>query len=306
MVKIGFGLPVTGAAATKDGIKQVAMRAEALGFQSLWTFDRVFWATNPQNEYPGAPGQPNWPDYFKSTMDPLTVLTVAAAYTEKVELGTSILVFGNYHPVSLARRAAAIDVVSNGRLKLGLGSGWSIDEHQAMGVEFGTRGRRAAEFLQVLKGLLAPGPFAFEGEFFSVPENIMLDSVRQPHLPILLAAYAPATLQRAATQADGWTPVGVPIEQMGQMHQSALAMVKKAGGDPEAFQLAVRANYTITPEPLEERWPFVGSLEQIKADYEASVAAGATEVFFDPSFGPGGATLAGFLENMVMIKDVIG
>jgi alkanesulfonate monooxygenase SsuD/methylene tetrahydromethanopterin reductase-like flavin-dependent oxidoreductase (luciferase family) len=73
----------------------------------------MFWVTNPQNEYPGAPGQPNWPDYFKGAMNRLTVLTVAAAHTAKVELGTSILVFGNYDPVSLARRAASIDVVSN-------------------------------------------------------------------------------------------------------------------------------------------------------------------------------------------------
>lgn len=305
MVRIGFGLPIAGSAATQDGIRQVATRAEALGFDSLWVWERLFWATNPQNEYPGTPGQPQWPDYFKSAMDPLTAITAAAAHTERVELGTSVLIFGNYNPVDFARRVATIDILSGGRLKLGLGSGWSVDEHQAMGVDYKTRGRRADEFITVVKGLLSGEPFAHKGEFFDVPENLMIQPVQKPHPPLLLAAYAPATMQRAAAQANGWTPVGVPLDAMAQMHQGMRDMVQGAGGNPDDFQLAVRANFVITPAPLEERFPFIGSLEQIKQDYETSVAAGATEIFFDPSFGEHGKTVDGYLESMEIIKNQV-
>src|SRR5687767_12987206 len=106
-------------------------------------------------------------------MDPLDVLTFAAAHTSRIRLGTSVLVMGHHHPLTLARRAATIDVLSGGRLELGLGQGWSKDEHDAMGVAMADRAKRADEFLTVLKKAWTDDIVEFDGRFFRVPPSII-------------------------------------------------------------------------------------------------------------------------------------
>ncbi len=163
-MKLGFGLPMAGPAATPDGIIRVARRAEELGYDSLWTWERLLVPIHPQTGYIGTPDG-SFPEHFKRTMDPLDVLTFAAAHTSRIRLGTSILVMGHYHPLTLARRTATIDILSDGRLQLGLGQGWSKDEHDAMGVAMQDRARRADEFLTVLKRAWTERVVEFRGGF---------------------------------------------------------------------------------------------------------------------------------------------
>ena len=121
-MKLGFGLPISGPAATPEGIVRVTRRAEELGYDSLWTWERLLVPTHPQTGYIGT-ADGSYPEHFKRTMDPLDVLAFAAAHSSRVRLGTSVIVMGHYHPLTLARRTATIDVLSGGRAGARPGSG---------------------------------------------------------------------------------------------------------------------------------------------------------------------------------------
>jgi alkanesulfonate monooxygenase SsuD/methylene tetrahydromethanopterin reductase-like flavin-dependent oxidoreductase (luciferase family) len=129
-MRIGFALPNAGAIASPEAVSKVARRAEELGYDTLWTFERVLYAVKPQNPYPGT-ADGKWPESFRRMLDPLDTLTFAAAQTKKIFLGTSVLDIPYYNPVMLARRLTTIDYLSNGRLRVGLGLGWSQDEMEA-------------------------------------------------------------------------------------------------------------------------------------------------------------------------------
>ena len=132
-----------------------------------------------------------------------------------------------------------------------MGLGWSQDEMDAAGANMKTRGALANEFLQVLKAIWTTNPVKFEGKFFRVPESyINQKPVQKPHLPIYLAAFAPAALKRVATLADGWNPVSIPPAGMQPMFASIQQMAKEAGRDPAKLALVVRANLHLTDKPL--------------------------------------------------------
>ena len=210
-MRLGFVLPHIGPLASPDAIVSVATRAEAVGYDSLWVTDRLLFPLNPRTPYPATPDG-SLPDAYRYVIDPLTALSLAAANTQRIALGTSVLDIPYYNPILLARSLAGLDIISNGRLRVGLGLGWSIDEYEAVGASTQARGRRADEFLAVLKAVWGPDPVSFEGEFYRVaPSIIGAKPVQQPHPPLYMAAYAPAALRRAAQQADGWNPAGVPL-----------------------------------------------------------------------------------------------
>ena len=241
-MKIGFAVPNIGPVATPEAIVKVAQRAEALGYHSLWTVERLLWPVHPQTPYPATPDG-LLPEPYKHVLDPVETLTFAAAHTKAIRLGTSVLDMPYYNPVSLARRLTTLDVVSNGRLTVGLGLGWSKDEMEAAGADMKERGARADEFLQVLKAIWTSDPAEFHGKHFHLPKSyIGPKPVQKPHPPIILAAFAPPALKRLATMADGWNPVGVPVEGMAQMFSSIQQMAKEAGRDPATLQMIVRGN----------------------------------------------------------------
>jgi probable F420-dependent oxidoreductase len=296
-VKIGFGLPNIGPVGTAEAVSKVAQHAESLGYDSLWTIERVLWPVNPQTPYPVTPDG-SLPEGYKYCLDPLDTLTFVAGQTKKVFLGTSVLDIPYYNPVMLARRLATIDYLSSGRLKVGLGLGWSKDEMDAAGADMKVRGARADEFIQVLKAIWTTDPAEFHGKFFELPKSyISRKPVQKPHPPIYMAAFALPALKRLATHTDGWNPVGVPLEGMAQMFGTIKEMAKQAGRDPSKLAMIVRANLHITPKPLPEgRFIFAGSVEQIKEDVAACARIGAHEIIFDATFQE--SSLSGWLKLM--------
>src|SRR6478672_10662042 len=245
-MKIGFALPNIGRVATAEAVTKVAQRAEALGYASLWTIERLLWPVKPQTPYPVTPDG-MLPEPYKYILDPLDALTFAASLTKKITLGTSVLDIPYHNPVTLARRLTAIDVLSNGRLRLGLGLGWSKDEMDATGADLKNRGAMADEFLKVLKAIWTTDPVEFKGKFYQVPKSyISLKPVQKPHPPIYMAAFAPAAMKRLATMADGWNPVAIPAAGMAQMFAGIKQMAKEAGRDPGSLAMVVRANVDIS------------------------------------------------------------
>src|SRR5262249_14883832 len=163
------------------------------------------------------------------------------------KLGTSVLDMPYYNPVMLARRLTTIDFLSNGRLCVGLGLGWSKDEMDATGADMKKRGAAAGEVLQVLKAIWTTDPVEFHGKFYNIPRSyIHPKPVQKPHPPIYLGAFAPVALKRLAREADGWNPVFLPIPVMEEMFASVRQMAAEAGRDPSALALVVHGLVELT------------------------------------------------------------
>src|SRR2546428_5884857 len=248
-MRIGFALPNIGPVATPEAVITVAERAEDLGYDSLWTIERLLYPVKPQRPYPATPDG-SLPEVYKHALDPLEALTFAAARTRKIALGTSVLDIPYYNPVMLARRLTTLDFLSNGRLRVGLGLGWSKDEMDAMGVDIKQRGAMADEFLQVLKAIWTTNPAEIHGNFYQVPKSyIGPKPVQKPHPPIYLAAFAPPAMKRLATMADGWNPVAIPVDGMAQMFGALKQMAKEAGSRPSAPAEVVRGKLEVNHKP---------------------------------------------------------
>ena len=304
-MRIGFALPNIGPIGSPEAVATVATRAEALGYDSLWTIERLLYPVQPQTPYPATPDG-TLPEPYKHSLDPLETLTFAAAHTKRVGLGTSVIDMLYYNPVMLARRLSTLDVLSNGRLRVGMGLGWSKDEFDAMGVSLGERGARADEFMAVLKAIWTSDPVEFQGRFYRIPRSIIQPKpVQQPYPPIYLAAFAPPALQRLARWADGWNPVGIPIDGMQQMFDSVKRMAAAAGRDPSALQMVVRANLEIAEHPLGPgRLIFTGTLDQIQGDIKGCRRIGVHEIILDPTFSAGAQRLDRWLESMEQLRNI--
>jgi probable F420-dependent oxidoreductase len=232
---------------------------------------------------------------------------VVANFAVVSALGPSVLDIPYYNPVTLARRLTTIDILSNGRLRVGLGLGWSKDEMDATNANMKQRGARADEFLQVLKAIWTTNPVKYDGKFFRVPEsNINFKPVQKPHPPIYMAAFAPAALKRLATMADGWNPVAIPVAGMEQMFGAVKQMAKDAGRDPSSLALIVRANLHITDKPMgTDRGIFAGSVDQIREDAQACARIGAHELIYDVTFEKQAQTITGWLGLMEKLRKLV-
>ncbi len=305
-MRIGFILPQVGPVGSPEALKKVAQRAEKLGYDSLWTTERLLYPLAPRTPYPATPDG-SLPEEYKQSLDPLESLTFVAAHTKRIALGTSVLDMPYYNPVMLARRLTTLDVLSGGRLRVGLGLGWSVDEYEATGAAFPDRGARADEFLQVLKTIWTTDPVEFHGKFFHIAKSIVQPKpVQKPHPPVYIAAFAPKALERVAKMSDGWNPVMIPVEGMAQMFAGLKETAQAAGRDPASLQLVVRANVVLTRKPVNKnRGFFCGSLEQIGEDIAGCRKLGAHELFFDPIFSKDGHSLGRLLKRMKQLRELV-
>jgi probable F420-dependent oxidoreductase len=303
-MRLGSLLPSLGPLAGPDALARFAQHAEALGYHSLWVADRLLYPVTPRTPYPASPDG-SLPEYFRRAMDPVEALTFAAAHTRRITLGTSVLNMPFYHPVVLARRLATLDVLSGGRLRVGLGQAWSADELEAVGSDPRARGARADEFVRVLGALWGPDPVAFEGRYFRVaPSVVGLKPVQQPRPPLYLAGFVPAALRRAATVADGWLASSVPLAVLGQLVRQLQAAAREAGRDPVRLELVYLGGADVTDAPGESpaRGPLSGSPGQVRDGLARLAEAGITEVIA----GIGAATLDGQLAALQRFREVAG
>jgi probable F420-dependent oxidoreductase len=279
----------------------VARRAEDLGYASAWVFQRLFYPLAPRNEYYGSPGA--WPEAFRSALDPVVALAWAAAHTRTLRLGVSVLVMPFYQPLVLAKQLATLDVVASGRLDVGVGVGWSVDEFEAAGVPADRRGARADEFLKVLTAAWGDDPVEFAGEFYRIPRaHVRPKPVQRPRPPLLVGGYSEAVLRRAATLADGYTGGNIPLADLEGVVARVRSAARAAGRNPDGFPIVCRGSFRLTAEPLGAgRRALWGSADEIRDDVARYAAAGVTELFLDPNFQPGGAELASVLTQMTAL-----
>lgn len=204
-LRIGAKLPSSGPAPADHGVPAMARRLEAAGYASVWASDHVVMTEDTSRSYypfsdDGAPG---W-DVHTPWYDTVVVLAQAAAVTERVELGSAVLVLPQRHPVVLAKQIASLDRLAGGRVALGVGAGWYREEFEALGVDFDTRGKRFSEWMEVLRRCWSGLPEAFDGEHYQLPAEVICEPTPARHVPLLVGGISNIALRRSATQGDGW------------------------------------------------------------------------------------------------------
>jgi len=274
-VKIGFALPVSGSWATPENVAVVAARAEELGYSSLWTFQRLL-----------SPVDGAWGENYRSVTDPLVTLGYVAALTSRVRLGVAVVNLPFVSPVLLAKQATTVDLLSGGRLDLGLGLGWSDEEYVASNASKKGQARRGEEFVAVLKTLWTDGPVEHAGEFYRIPPaEFEPKAVQRPHPPILLGGTAEPALRRAGRIADGWVSSSrADLLRIGDSIRTVMGAAEEAGRDPQRLRFVCRGVVKVRDDG--ERAPLTGTLDQIRSDFDMIAEAGVTELFVDLNFDP--------------------
>jgi probable F420-dependent oxidoreductase len=306
-MELGLSLPQIGDLATPDAVVHVARGAESIGFDSLWVMDRLLRPIQPRDPYPGTPDL-SWPQSFASCLDPLETLTFAAAHTRRVTLGTSTLNVPWYRPLTLARRLATLDVLSNGRLRVGIGLGWSQDEFEALGLSTRGLGRRLDDQLDALEAIWADGQVCFDGDGYRIaPSEIGPKPVGGARPPLYLGGFTDASLRRVARRGDGWLTVFLPRDLVAANFARVQQLATEARRDPDAIRLVVRANPTVSDIRVPDRSsPFHGTIEQIADEIKRYADIGTHEMHIDLQFSPGLSSASELLDTAARIHDRVG
>jgi probable F420-dependent oxidoreductase len=218
----------------------VARRAEQLGFESVWVAEHLVFPTEIRSRYPySAEGVPPI-NPATPLLDPLLVLMQIAARTETIRLGTNVYILPLRHPLVVARMAMTLDLLSNGRLSLGIGLGWLEEEFTAAGVDFASRAGRAREYVRALRALWTESEPCFRGRYVSFgPLKFEPKPIQKPHPPIIFGGESEAALRRAAVLGDGWYGVGHTPSSAGAQVARLRSLLAEAGRSDAFFEMTV-------------------------------------------------------------------
>jgi probable F420-dependent oxidoreductase len=270
-MEIGVHLPQIGPLANRDGLAAFARAAEDRGFDSLWVSDHVIVPRSLESKYPYSPDGsfPVPPDV--PFLEPLAALLYVSGVTERAKLGTTILVIPMRNPIVTPKILATLDVLSNGRLLLGVGAGWMGEEFELLGVPFEKRGARTSEYIRLYKALWTEDNPSFQGKFWQV-ENVGFapKPVQKPHPPIWVGGHSAPALKRAGTLADAWHAVGLPAPKVAADYAEVRRHAEAAGRDPASVGLTIR-----TRLPLKEP---AQAVEMMQAYRDIGVSHAVIEV----------------------------
>jgi len=226
-------------------IRDYAQAAEDLGYEHLLAYDHVLGA-DPSN-------REGWRGYTNKTMfhEPLTLFSYLAAITQRLEFVSGVIVLPQRQSALVAKQAAEVDVLSNGRLRLGVGIGWNEVEYEALGEDFHTRGARIEEQIEVMRQLWTREVVSYEGNYHRINEAGINPLPVQRPIPVWMGARADVGLRRTARVADGWMPQGPPDERMCEAIKRLRGYVEEAGREPESVGIEARLDVGKVPQ---EEW----------------------------------------------------
>ena len=246
----GWHLPCYGPLATRENLILVAREAEARGLESVFVSDHVALPFEPKTAYGGSrtgtfPVPPT--DTF---LEPLTALALVAAVTERVKLGTTVLVLPHRHPVLAAKTIATLDSLSGGRVIVGAGVGWLRDEIELFGVPHERRGAWSDEALDVMKRCWADERSKHRGEFFRFDDvGCYPKPAQDPYPPLWIGGSGPAACRRVARFGDGFHAAWSPPEIMGEQIRDVWRACSDVGRLGTDLTFSVRAGYGIRERP---------------------------------------------------------
>ena len=236
----GIHLPHLGRQATGRALLDFARHAEELGYHSGWVSDHVAWPRHIESKYPytddgsfaASPDMP-W-------LDPIGTMFFVAAGTERLRLGTTVLILGYRPPVLTAKAIASLDHLSEGRVLLGVGVGWMREEFDALGMPFDHRGKRADEQLALFQALFTDPAPSFSGEFYDVPEVGFAPKPPPGRVPIWVGGHSEAAYRRVARFGDAFHAAFQSVEEVTAGWDRVRKLVAEAGREPADVRLSIR------------------------------------------------------------------
>lgn len=239
-IGIGVALPTVGLDHSAELLLPVAEAADHLGYDSVWATDHLLMAYERRSEYPyGHSGTEIAITPGMGWLEPLVALSFVAARTERVRLGTSVLVLPYRNPVLVAAQAATLHVLSGDRVVLGVGTGWMREEFEALGIDPAERGARTDEYLQVMRALWSDDPASFSGEFAAFGDVVLGIPPRDSVPPLWVGGNTRPALRRALRYGDGWHGFEVYPEEMPAISEQLAELGEEVGRDPAELELSV-------------------------------------------------------------------
>lgn len=284
----GITLPEKGPQARPDSLTRIAAMAEELGFYAVEMGDHIVIPESIRSTYPYTPDgrAPDWEDWNEQ----VTTLAFLAGRTSKIRVVTAVLILPYRSPLLAAKMLTTLDVLSKGRLIVGVGVGWMEEEFEALGVPpFAERGRVADEYIRLYKTMWTKDRPEFRGKYFSVEGVKFLPKPAQkPRPPLWVGGESPAAMRRAVALGDAWYPIGsnpkyplVTVDQFSEAIQRLRAVSRKVGRKKKLGVALVSPAFRIEYGRPASRDLFVGSVEKIVSDIKECEKLGVFYISFD-------------------------
>jgi probable F420-dependent oxidoreductase len=289
-MRFGFYLPTRGQTASPEALETLVARAEAWGFSSVVIADHIVFPVTIESKYPytvsGAfPGQGD-------ALEQLSLMAFVAGKSRSLRLISSVMILPHRNPVVTAKMLATIDVLSRGRVTVGVGVGWLREEFLALGApDFDRRGAVSDEYLRIFKALWTQDPVSYRGAFYRFDSvRCLPHPVQKPHPPIWVGGHSKVALRRVARLGDGWHPVGanpaVPLRpaELRASLDELYRLTEAEKRDPSKLTISYKAPLYDTGQGVDggaERRPFSGSQQEITDDIATYARLGVSELIFD-------------------------
>src|SRR5262245_21136102 len=280
-MKFGLPLPHFRRVASPDAIRQVALRAEQLGFDGIWVSDHIVIPGTVTDRFARRFGDST--GIGSLIYEPLTVLAFAAACTSRIRLGTTVLILPYRNPLVTAKALSTLDVLSGGRVIAGMAVGWMEDEFKALGVPFKERGALSDEYIAAIKALWTQDQPALDGQFVRF-DNIDFEPkpVQKPHIPIWIGGNSKRAMRRAVALGEGWHPTRPLVDDIKAGVAYLSEVCGQQGRDPHSLMIAVRLplKFYDRSESTVER-PLLGGTQKIIDDISQYYDAGVRYIILD-------------------------
>jgi probable F420-dependent oxidoreductase len=277
----GVHLPHLGRDVGRDSLIEFAQTAEKIGIHSAWASDHVCWPTQFESKYPysrdgsfPAPSGLGW-------LDPIGTLLFVAGCTEQIRLGFTVLILPYRQPVATAKQLATIDVVSEGRLILGVGVGWMREEAQVLGMPWDNRGRRSDEQLEIFEALFQEETPSYDGTYYSFPQVRFEPKPIQQPLPVWVGGNSPAAFRRTARFGHAFHAAFEPLDVVEKEWEQVREACEAIARDPDELDLSLRM-FLDPSEAMEPAKSIGGSVDQMVDTIGLCQEIGITHILLDP------------------------
>ncbi len=279
-MKLGAKLPHSGQLAMKRAPAEMAHELEDAGFDSIWVSDHIVFPVETSSRYPfAADGKPTWP-FDAPYLEPMVVLGAVTSTTTRAAIGTSVTIAPMRNPVLLAKQAASIDVMSGGRLVLGVGAGWLREEFEALGADFEHRGAMLDEWITIARSCWSGRAGPHRGAHYTIPVAIHCEPRPAGPLPVLIGGMSRNALRRAGAVADGW---------LGQYALDTMSERDvQAAVDVIQHEAAAAGRQGVTPRVVVRITGAADKADAVAARLDNLAKAGVTDVVVDVDWSDGG------------------
>jgi probable F420-dependent oxidoreductase len=250
-MKIGLFTPLAAGLASPELAIEIAVIAEECGFSSLWVPEHAILFDEYEPNYPYSDDGKMPGGSTGNVLDPIPVLSFFAAHTKRIRIGTGVMILPQRNPVYAAKELATLDVLSGGRVDVGIGVGWLAEEMRALGTPFERRGARARSYVSVMKALWCDDLSAYEDEFYTLPAcRFAPKPIQRPHPPLIFGGESRAALRRVAEIGQGWNAATQSPSQMATLLKELDTLLEENGRTRDEVEITVMPGQELTRDDL--------------------------------------------------------